>query len=249
MLRMSLLIFSVATIGVLGCSSDATRTVSSVEVGLVERVVLGTASNAEEREVALQASREKNALIDTCMKDTGFQWYVPDPSTGLGLYSGPDRSLREFAEKFGFGVSTTFPTDLSGVRDPATKKNADYQASLSRSAQAKYSAAFGTCEADAAQDTSGGVALATKLINDRFERIQTTDEFRNEVAAWRSCANRVGVEASSLNDLIASFVPRITAGVENPEIVQADERRVASLTFQCNQDYRRSIAKLLEGAH
>jgi len=233
-------------VAVLGCSTnDNSGTLSYDEV---ERVLLGFGSATEQNELAVESSRQVNAAVQACMRDRGFEWYQPDPASGVTLYDGPDRGSLDFAKEFGFGVSTTFIVGHPRESDPAEEKNVQYMSSLTRAGQASYSDAYQRCESAAATDETAGVAAMTKSFNEKFDRVRASTEFSQAVATWRSCVGAVGIQAASLDDLVVSFVSRASGDTtENIEDVRSDERRVATLTFPCDDAYRRALAGLVQG--
>mgnify|MGYP001183618875 CR=1 FL=1 len=236
----------VLVVFVFGCSAKDNR--GTLSYDSVERVLLGFGTATEQNELAIESTRQVNAAVEACMRDQGFEWYQPDPASGVTLYDGPDRGSLDFAKEFGFGVSTTFTVGHRPGSDPAEEKNLHYMSSLTRVGQARYSDAYQRCESAAATDETAGVAAMTKSFNEKFERVRTSAEFSQAIATWRSCVGEVGIQAASLDDLVVSFVPRANGDTaEDIEDVRSDERRIATLTFPCDDAYRSTLAGLVEG--
>jgi hypothetical protein len=91
-------------------------------------------------------NREVQELVASCMSEQGFD-YTPDDSNGGTVY-GDDLDVEwgtlEFAEQYGYGISTDpwGMDDASVDPDAYVDPNADYVASMSESEQEAYNAAL-----------------------------------------------------------------------------------------------------------
>lgn len=112
-------------------------------------VAMGYADFDEAEQGAMQErfvaeERERQEIIAECMREQGFEYTAQDPSQFMGfesgdMFDGLEPGTREFAERFGYGNSTTIEQQMSqsvdqGYEDP----NQEYVESLPESGRAAF---------------------------------------------------------------------------------------------------------------
>ncbi len=153
--------------GIVACGSSAdsgtTDSASAeqdaaLESPLLDSLGIDTAVLSGSSTAAQQAQQlATNEKIQSCMTAEGFEWQPGAESSmmfgGAEMFDGLDPESLEWAERFGFGVSTlAFPQEqvgpglvglnLGSVDEEAEDPNADYLAALSESDAAAYNKAL-----------------------------------------------------------------------------------------------------------
>lgn len=101
------------------------------------------ADQAAEQQRFIEQERKVQQAVADCMKQEGFEYIAQDPAVFMGS-STFDEDIafdsKEWAEKYGFGMSTTFGSDgFAGPgTTPPTDPNQAYVESLSEAERAAY---------------------------------------------------------------------------------------------------------------
>lgn len=207
-----------------GCGSDkasdpvatskkdpfADALVSDGEQGLATLIVEGRGFGSTKRLDVTKAREQQNA-IQSCMKDQGFT-YVPHISAALTERSNKLAALgamtrREFAKRYGFGISTTVAADghstleakESGSEDDP---NTQIVAGLSQADATAYFAALsgstttpGCDRGDGGGDVSETDAVAT--FADIEARITNDTRVQQAMTNYSACMKTAGFASTS----------------------------------------------------
>jgi hypothetical protein len=156
---------------------------------------------------------EEQALISKCMSERGFS-YVPVPFGVVDQspdYTGPLQSLRQYREKFGYGI-TLGPA--SSVEDP----NLASVATLSDTERAAFYAQLvgGTeaagpdpdsCSSLAQEQVRGGLAYFDPtyagVFDEYLSRLEADPRYIEAIERWRQCMKSSGYVVSHPDDMIA----------------------------------------------
>ena len=234
-------------LGTLGCTGEDGATDEPTGLSVFERSQLGIASADEEASVVLQAERDRMTQVQDCMTEAGFEYVQPDPRSVVATYDGPDRSSAEFAEQYGFGMSTSLPAVLGLASDPAVQANESYRLGLGSSAQERFDEALASCESSADASTPAELVTATNQFNQTMERVRSSDGFLHANERWRECAAAAGYDATTIDEFVLDFARRaaeVSADSTALTNVQADEITAAKATLNCTADYRREMVDL-----
>jgi hypothetical protein len=171
-----------------------------------------------------QQNREVEELVAACMSEQGFD-YTPNDLNGGTSYSSDDLDVEwgsmEFAEKYGYGISTdpwgTADQEMPEYVDP----NADYMASMSESELEAYSAAlwgepavddgsgepveydwttagcYGAAQHEVYElgtETPEEFTALEEEINSRWEQVSADPEVAKIDADWAACMADAGIE-------------------------------------------------------
>jgi hypothetical protein len=237
--RTALAIATLLTLGAAACGGDDADEVASAggdeELTQEEMMeayadmplqqLLGMSGDPEEQqEQWAEQERVVQAAIAECMAAEGFE-YIPVDTSGFTSFSsdwpGSDLTPREYAEQYGYGISTTYEENMSSApvpEDMPEDPNMEIVEAMSPGEQeAYYAALYGEsqefdptaeeqeveyegpqgCYGEAYEATSqGGVnAVYTEFedeINDLYERLEADPRIVALEAAWVECMADAG---------------------------------------------------------
>jgi hypothetical protein len=187
--------------------------------------LLGMSGDPEEQqEQWAEQERVVQAAIAECMAAEGFEYIPVDTSSSTSFSSdwpGSDLTPREYAEQYGYGISTTYEENMSSApmpEDMPEDPNMEIIEAMSPGEQeAYYTALYGAspdfdptaeeqeveyegpqgCYGEAYEATNqGGVnAVYSELedeINDLYERLEADPRIVELEAAWVECMADAG---------------------------------------------------------
>lgn len=187
--------------------------------------LLGMSGDPEEQqEQWAEQERAVQAAIAECMAAEGFEYIPVDMSSSTGFSSdwpGSDLTPREYAEQYGYGISTTYEENLNSVpvpEDMPEDPNMEIIEAMSPGEQeAYYTALYGAspdvdptaeeqeveyegpqgCYGEAYEESGqdGINAVYTEFedeINDLYERLEADPRIVELEAAWVECMADAG---------------------------------------------------------
>ena len=257
----TLTVLALVVVGLAGCSGRPEPEPAQPTLGAYEQTDLeallyeiGTVWEGQEAESFVLVEE----AIATCMRDEGFE-YQPQAAppaqmnpADLGALPG----TREFAEQYGYGI-TTDPwqaqlDDVSGATDP----NGDMLGAMTEAeVTAYYAALYGTetseeydwrsggCAGRADHEVNGTVpgldddALAT-LMSELTEVLSVTYDASLEplVGRWAECMSEAGYPGlTSVDQPAAEIAGRQMSGGDPDELAR-DEIEMATADVECRGD-------------
>lgn len=182
------------------------------------------ADQAAEQQRFIEQERKVQQAVADCMKQEGFEYIAQDPAAFMGS-STFDEDIafdsKEWAEKYGFGMSTTFGSDgFAGPgTTPPTDPNQAYVESLSEAERAAYhKALYGEvpafdptsasttamaafepsgCDGEARRATDTSQAFYSEFgdeMQEIYEGIQNDPAIVAALGKWTSCMAEAGYE-------------------------------------------------------
>lgn len=182
------------------------------------------ADQAAELQRYIEQERKVQQAIVACMKQEGFDYVAQDPAAFMGS-SGFDEDIafdsKEWAEKYGFGMSTTFGSEGFGSPGvtPPTDPNQAYVESLSEAERAAYDKALygemptfdptsadttamasfepSGCDGEARRSTDVTQAFYSEFgdeMQEIYEGIQNDPAIVAAIEQWTSCMAKAGYE-------------------------------------------------------
>jgi hypothetical protein len=168
----------------------------------------------EERE---DVEADRNAFMDQCMSEEGFEWTPPPPAPSEVDFPSPD----EFRESFGFGISTTIgstdervsppppPAPMPG--DASSDVTTPDQAGLSPEELTAYRDREMACTLEAPQlpfeevteGEGGGMP-----IEEVEQEVQSDPRVIDAQRRWSRCMSDGGFDAASPQELVDDITSR-----------------------------------------
>lgn len=182
------------------------------------------ADQAAEQQRFIEQERQVQQAIADCMKQEGFEYVAQDPAAFMGS-SAFDEDIafdsKEWAEKYGFGMSTAFGSEGFGGPGitPPTDPNQAYTASLSEAERAAYEKALygelpnldptsaattamasfepSGCDGDARRAADSSQAFYSEFgdeMQEIYEGIQNDPAIVAAIEQWTACMAEAGYE-------------------------------------------------------
>jgi hypothetical protein len=145
--------FAVAALLAAGCAGEVSSA-TDVPPGPVEALFEAAWAQPPEGDVTADVVRVEQ-LIAQCMADAGFAYTPvdqPEAVTAPPTAPGPARGTREYAERYGYGVTSTAAVAEPAPAEPWVDPNADYVRAMRPAEQEEYWAALQGDQAAAADD-------------------------------------------------------------------------------------------------
>ncbi|MFV0426600.1 MAG: hypothetical protein ACK5KU_06135, partial [Beutenbergiaceae bacterium] len=146
----ALILTGCATEGADDANGNLSPEDSPLAVAFQELDVFADASQEEVQQEDYEQQRQVEEIISACMSDQGFSYIPADPTTqSIAESQTTDRTSREYAEQYGYGITTADemdPADSDGIsEDP---NDAAYEQMSSSEQQAYDLALWGPPQAD-----------------------------------------------------------------------------------------------------
>ena len=226
--------------------SSATAT-SNRESPIADLLGVPIGNDEETEQWFAEVQREAEIKTSECMIAQGFEYKPVDLGGGAAL-AGTDFESREFAEKYGFGISSN-PFEEFFAEDSFVDPNEEYVASLSEGEREAYQAALngeppdftsgdeedldtfipGGCQGEAFQEAFSIFSVFEEF-GDEFEAIEEAFAADSRVLAaeteWSTCMADVGYTYASSDQAREDFEKRYNEIVSSPdafEPIDADE--------------------------
>lgn len=222
-------------LGACGGGDDAGDAATATTVASPLAALLGFSTDPADQEAQQQRfidqEREVQQQVAECMRAEGFEYTPQDPAAFMGASPFDDDlpyDSREWAEKYGFGMSTT--AELEGgafaPTTPPTDPNQAYVESLSETERAAYERALygdmvdfdpsatpdtmvtmpppSGCDGKARTETDVSSAFYTEF-NDELEELYRAMENDPDIVAaqttWSSCMAEEGYTYAGIDEM------------------------------------------------
>ncbi len=242
-----------AVLSCLGCCSGPNGDSDSSELTDFEASYIGVGDAGLEARIQREIFESEQLHISKCMQASGFEYVPTAPDATVTIFDGPSRVSREFAEKYGFLISTQ--PALDPLSDPSIQANLEIRDSLSPAALASYNETLLECETSAQPEYGGEpVAVLSERVVDKIAEVKASRAWNEINADWVDCVAELGIEAQSHDDLVLSLwddFSRIEVnddgGLAAAEVQEFTRRelQLASLTWKCNSEYFDRYQQLL----
>jgi hypothetical protein len=184
--------------------------------------------------------------VALCMNDLGWE-YSPVLGTNVAAFVRLGMSESEFAETYGFAITTQPPTPVAGESDVETA----YVAQLTPSARRQYSNSLNDCGAQAAKDVepvaSRHAALYRSYQEEVVDRLQASSDGQRALTDWRTCVGeRFAADAVDTLGLVAAVQSYLdSASLSNAEALRL-EVEVATDAIRCREIRRQTESSELD---
>lgn len=229
------LLLGALVLGACGGGDDAGEAATATTVASPLAALLGFSTDPADQETQQQRfidqEREVQQQVAECMRAEGFEYTPQDPAAFMG--TGPFNDdlpydSREFAEKYGFGMSTTVEQDGGAFASatPPTDPNQAYVESLSETERAAYERALygdmvdfdpsassdtmvtmpapSGCDGEARAETDTSSAFYTEFSDELEELYRAMENDPAIVAAqteWSGCMAEEGYTYAGIDEM------------------------------------------------
>jgi hypothetical protein len=210
------------TIGVVSVSHPALaakkKPKSAKEVNSIEEYIGGNGGDQQK-----QILRKINEAVQKCMKAEGFDYQIP-PDSNVAFPDATDAgSQKEFAKKYGYGISTTF--DPNVIENPNKDPNVAIRSKLSPADQKAYDKALtGNPAAGPTGDPKACTTKALSFLGDLpklialfgkydanvTKRIDANPKVVAAMKQWSSCMKEKGFTYAKDSDIQGDLAGRLT---------------------------------------
>lgn len=211
-----------------------------------QAVYLGLGEAGLEAVIDREILTSQQADVAACMAGGGFEYSPLPPESFAAIFDGPPRTSAEFAERFGFLIATQPAIDVG--EGASVQMNQEYREALTVSAQRRYDERLAACEESAAPTFRGQqLDHLSREIQDMIARAKASNEWNAANAVWVECVEQLGIDGSSLDDLVLSLTRDyhglLGQGAANQSVsaeierFRAREIQIATTTWPCNAEY------------
>jgi hypothetical protein len=215
----------------------------------------------------IEQQRRVEELVRECMAREGFDYVPMDPAQMVGSFPGEGLTGREFAEQYGYGMSTTYEESMD-ASDEFVDPNADQLEGMSEQERTAWEEALwgdmtempppaegddgevvvdgfgGGCQGEASEGVFGDPQSDefTQLFDDYQEALEGDRRYRDAVDTWRDCMTGEGYDFTEPEDAFEAVDQRMQEIYEATDPTAGmSEDEIAALTPEQMEDLWSSV--------